>query len=51
MSTEIRKTNKYRGFSPLTNGVREQDWIVHFTGHDYSKSLLRDNVSLYMLQT
>lgn len=50
MSTEIRKTNKYRGFSPLTREVREQDWSVHFTGRDYSKSLLRDNVSLYMLQ-
>jgi hypothetical protein len=46
---EIRKVNKYKGFKPLTNEVREQGWVVHFTGRDYSKTLLRDNVSKYML--
>ena len=47
---DIRKTNKYRGFKPLTRDVSEDGWDVHFVGRNYSKTLLRDNVSNYMLQ-
>ena len=47
---EIRKTNKYKGFKSLTIEVKEDGWVVHFVGRDYSKTLLRDNVSKYMLQ-
>ena len=40
--------NKYKGFEFPPDSLRQKNWKLHYTGYDYSKTLIKKSVSPYL---
>ena len=36
--------NKYKGFEFPTDSLRQKNWKLHYTGYDYSKTLIKSSL-------
>lgn len=48
MPAENININKYKGFEFPNKRVHDDQTFVHYTGYDYSKTLIRKSVSPYL---